>query len=38
VRSAIWLLLGIVVLALLLAMYQQPRFIMAFADLITACF
>jgi len=31
---------ALVVLALLalLLMYQQPRFVMAFADLITACF
>lgn len=37
-KSAGWLLLAAIILPALLAMYQQPRFVLSFADLITACF
>ncbi len=37
-KTMLGLALALLVLLALLLMYQQPRFVMAFADLITACF
>jgi hypothetical protein len=37
-KTTLYAVLGVLLLAILLLMYQQPRFVMAFADLITACF
>lgn len=37
-KTVLWLALGLAVLAVLLSMYQQPRFVISFADLISACF
>ena len=36
-KTALFAVLGLL-LVILLLMYQQPRFVMAFSDLITACF
>ena len=37
-KTTLYVVLGALLLLVLLLMYQQPRFVMAFADLITACF
>ncbi len=37
-KTVLGVALALLALLVLLLMYQQPRFVMAFADLITACF
>jgi hypothetical protein len=37
-KAVLGVVLVLLALLVLLLMYQQPRFVMAFADLITACF